>query len=189
MSGKILFGVLSVVISSVVCSSLITAEIITADQSASKESPDYLKAALDQSIEHPVLIPKIEYTKADIKCLANNIYWEARGESQVGQMAVGAVTINRVQDSKKPTTICAVVKKKRQFSWYKPGKSYKIADKKAFMIATNIAKMLLNHKNMLPDITKGANYYHASHIKPVWAKHMTKVGSIDNHIFYVGVYG
>src|SRR4249919_3991403 len=76
-------------------------------------------------------------------CLAENIYYESRNEDIRGQFAVGAVTLNRVNDGRFPSTVCDVVKQanihrvtKRvvcAFSWYcendKKGKEIPVKNK------------------------------------------------------------
>jgi spore germination cell wall hydrolase CwlJ-like protein len=42
-------------------------------------------------------------------CLAKNVYYESRNEDIRGQFAVASVTLNRVKDSRYPTTVCDVV--------------------------------------------------------------------------------
>ena len=46
---------------------------------------------------------------AEVMCLAENIYFEARAESYSGKAAVGNVTRNRVEDARWPATFCEVV--------------------------------------------------------------------------------
>lgn len=49
------------------------------------------------------------YSDADINLLARLIYGEARGEPYVGQVAVGAVVMNRIKSASFPNTISGVV--------------------------------------------------------------------------------
>ena len=61
----------------------------------------------------------------EVKCLAQNIYWEARNQSIQGMYAIADVTLNRVKDKRWPSTVCEVVKQRKnaggkwvcQFSW------------------------------------------------------------------------
>ena len=48
--------------------------------------------------------------EAELKCMAENIYFEARHEPMAGKVAVGQVVLNRIDDNRFPTTICEVVK-------------------------------------------------------------------------------
>ena len=128
------------------------------------------------------------------ECLAENVYFEARGQGQAGWVAVAQVTLNRVQDKRFPNTICEVVKQgltyengypiknKCQFSWYCDGKSDKIKN----IIVYNKIIELMNYilDQGLFDITDGATHYHADYVRPDWAKTKTKTIEIEDHIFY-----
>ena len=136
-----------------------------------------------------VLLPKSE----SIECLALNMYHEARGQGSAGELAVTAVVLNRVNDSRYPNTICEVVKQgpiqfpikhKCQFSWYCDGKSDKPYDEKTYDKMWNLADVLLSNELPFLDITDGATHYHADYVKPSWAKTKTKTVEIQDHIFY-----
>lgn len=118
-----------------------------------------------------------------IKCLADNIYFEAGIESDAGKIAVGNVTMNRVKSKHFPNTVCEVVWEDKQFSWTHDGKSDNPGDKVLYADIYEIARSVYNG-NML-DITEGSTFYHADYISaPSWTKAMKKVGQIDQHIFY-----
>jgi len=128
-------------------------------------------------------------------CLAQNVYYESRGSSLADQAAVADVVLNRVEDARYPNSICGVVKQGRQyasgqmirnqcqFSWYCDGKSDYPRDKEAWTKAQQIAYMMLYYKDYR-GITEGATHYHADYVAPKWAKDMTLIGRIGNHIFY-----
>jgi spore germination cell wall hydrolase CwlJ-like protein len=121
----------------------------------------------------------------DHECLAKNIYFEARGESQVGQAAVAWVTLNRVMASEFPGEICQVVWQDRQFSWTHDGKSDRPRDRAAWQQAQAIATEVLNSYGVVRDPTEGATFFHAHYVSPYWAESFNRVVRIDNHIFYV----
>jgi N-acetylmuramoyl-L-alanine amidase len=116
------------------------------------------------------------------KCMALNIYHEARGEVTEGQIAVAQVTVNRVQDKRWPNTICDVVYQNKQFSWTHMIKNPNPTDDKAWRKAQVIARdvMLGN----VEDPSFGANHYHANWVNPLWAKEMKLVRVIGSHLFY-----
>jgi spore germination cell wall hydrolase CwlJ-like protein len=130
-----------------------------------------------------------------VYCLAQNIYFEARGSTLADQAAVADVVLNRVQARGFPGTVCGVVKQahrdasgnvkrnKCQFSWYcdKSGDSPKEA--KAWLSAQYVAYSMI-HKNYLRGITNGATHYHASYVKPYWRKAFDPVAQIGAHIYY-----
>ena len=119
---------------------------------------------------------------AELKCLADNIYFEALIESQAGQIAVANVTMNRVKSKHFPNTVCDVVWERKQFSWTHDGKSDVPGSKKAYDRIYKVAKMV--YDGTVPDITEGATFYHADYVNPSWNKVMTRVAKIDSHIFY-----
>ena len=98
-----------------------------------------------------------------LMCLAFNIYHEARSQSTIGQLAVAQVVMNRVDDHRFPDTVCDVVTE---------AVTYK---------GTN--KPVLHGKISL-DLTEGATHYHATYVRPSWAKTKTRTTRIDKHIFY-----
>lgn len=127
-----------------------------------------------------VMTPQLD--PVELECLAKNIYFEARGEQVEGQIAVAQVTINRVNHSKWPSTICDVVYQPKQFSWTHAIKDQTPRDKKSYAIAEVIARdgMLGNIK----DPTDGAVFYHAASVNPYWTKYLTLSKVIGDHLFY-----
>ena len=68
-----------------------------------------------------------------VKCLALNMYHEARDQGTAGKLAVSAVVINRVSDSRFPNTICEVIKQgPTRKSWRDPSVSYPIKNRCQF---------------------------------------------------------
>lgn len=131
-----------------------------------------------------------------VMCLAKNIYFEGRGETQRGQIAIGLVTINRVQDDSFPSTICGVVFQRgvdrntkkivAQFSWTLDGKSNKpntSSDTWERILLLAQAMTAGGTLNNINDITIGATHYHANYINPNWTD-LTFIVNIDNHTFY-----
>jgi spore germination cell wall hydrolase CwlJ-like protein len=125
------------------------------------------------------------WPKTENDCLAANVYFEARGESLVGQYMVAWVTINRVKSLRYPNTICEVVKEYKQFSWYKPWKEQFPKDKDAWGKACSVAaKFLLNSPEVRTDLSEGAMYYHADYVAPAWRLKKTYLSTVGKHIFY-----
>lgn len=119
------------------------------------------------------------------RCLATNIYFEARGESKLAQKAVAWVTLNRVEDPKYPDTICDVVWDRKQFSWTHDGKSDVPKEKQAWLEAQLTAiQVLIDQQIGGDDPTDGSTMFHAASIKPYWRKQYVVTSRIDNHIFY-----
>ena len=116
------------------------------------------------------------------KCLALNIYHEARGERVEGQIAVAQVTVNRVGHDEWPSTICEVVYEPKQFSWTHLIKEHSPSEAKAWSQARIIARDVMIGN--VEDPTKGAVFYHANYVNPDWAKFMDLSKVIGNHLFY-----
>ena len=125
----------------------------------------------------------------ELLCLSHNVYHEARGEKEEGQVAVAFLTLNRVKSERYPSSVCDVVMEDRgsksydcQFSWYCDGKSDEPLNTKAYYKA-----MKISLKAMTGDIDnpiKDATHYYAYGIKtPVWASKLTKVAVIGGHRF------
>lgn len=118
------------------------------------------------------------------KCLALNIYFEARGESAQGQMAVAHVTLNRVRSNRFPNSICDVVYQPRQFSWTHTRKSHTPHNKTAWKRAKYIASIAVQWHNIGEDFSEGALFFHADYVQPYWAEHFEQTLQIGRHIFY-----
>jgi N-acetylmuramoyl-L-alanine amidase len=128
---------------------------------------------------------------ADLQCLAENVYFEARGEPLEGQYAVAEVTLNRSRSRHFPRTICAVVHEARwdpirkrsvaHFSWTELG-DLSPQDTVAWKQAVAVAKRA--YDNMHEPVVPGALFYHATSIRPAWAKTQRVVATIGNHVFY-----
>ena len=132
-----------------------------------------------------------------LMCMAFNIYYEANNQSMLGQLAVGQVVMNRVADDRFPDTVCEVVKEavtykntdkpvlhKCQFSWYCDGKKDEPNyNSKSWSNALKYAVVVLGGDITL-DFTDGATHYHATYVRPAWAKTKTRTTRIDRHIFY-----
>lgn len=134
--------------------------------------------------------PTADEVTKKLNCLAINIYREAGNEPFEGKVAVGQVTINRSNDPRFPSDICAVVYQKSvimekvvcQFSWYCDTVArLRPIHNDAYKESYEVAKKILLEGFRLESV-KDALYFHAVYVKPNW-KH-DKVAKIGNHIFY-----
>lgn len=122
-------------------------------------------------------------------CLAEAIYFEARGEPELGQLAVAQVVLNRVRGADYPDTICGVVYQNQemrdqcQFSFACDGVVERIASRSAWRTARRIAREATEGKRRLPELA-GATNYHAGYVTPRWAGRMKLVGQLGAHLFY-----
>jgi hypothetical protein len=121
-------------------------------------------------------------------CLAEAIYFEARGEPVEGQFAVAEVIFNRVDSPKFPNSICKVVRQGTgrkhacQFSYNCDGKLEYIANGSAYDQAKRVARVSMDRKTR--PLTKGATFYHATFVSPSWARSFQHVATIGVHKFY-----
>jgi len=130
----------------------------------------------------------------EMRCLALNVYFEARGEQAEGQLAVAMVTMNRLKNRHYPNSVCGVVWQKWQFSWTHDGKSDRPTDKRAWKLAQQIARFtylrfdkLSDRSRKALDITKGALHYYAPRLaSPYWAKVHSVTREIGGHVFLTG---
>lgn len=163
-----------------------------ADAGKSTQSKAAAESKAKDVAKSPHALPVPEMSKSERKqaeqCLALNIYHEARSESETGQEAVAAVTLNRVASKKFPASVCKVVKqgsKRRnqcQFSWWCDKYSDKPREKKAWQRALELSRDALSGR--VSDPTNGALFYHATRVKPRWSRTFLKTNRIGNHIFY-----
>lgn len=125
-----------------------------------------------------------------LRCLTQNIYWEAASEPFEGKVAVAQVTMNRAASSQFPSDICAVVYQKNviyskvvcQFSWYCDGTHrVKPVYQPLYNESAEVAKKVLLEGFRLPSL-KNAMYYHADYVQPGWGK--KPIAKIGHHIFY-----
>jgi len=134
---------------------------------------------------------RAQQRESDLQCLAENIYFEARGEPLSGQYAVAEVTLNRTRARNFPHTICQVVHETRwdanrrrfvaDFSWtelHAPSPEDGTAWKQAMAVASATYDDL--HAPLVP----GALFYHATNVRPGWSRSRKVVATIGNHIFY-----
>ena len=123
------------------------------------------------------------------RCLAEAIYFEARGESEEGQAAVAQVVLNRVSSGLYPATICGVVYQNRQrrnacqFSFACDGRSLRVAEPDAWRTAVRIAGAVSTGATYVSDVGS-ATHYHANYVRPRWARSLEKMDVIGHHIFY-----
>jgi spore germination cell wall hydrolase CwlJ-like protein len=123
------------------------------------------------------------------RCLTNAIYFEARGESERGQMAVAQVVLNRAFSGYYPDNVCGVVYQNShrhlacQFTFACDNVRDVVTEPDAWEVAKRIARDSLDGKIWLPEIGK-ATHYHATYVSPWWVRTMKKHKTLGIHIFY-----
>jgi len=123
------------------------------------------------------------------KCLANAVYFEARGESVRGQIGVAQVVLNRAFSGYYPNDVCGVVYQNAhrhlacQFTFACDGIADVVTEADAWERANRIANAALDGRVWLPEIGK-ATHYHAYWVHPWWVRTMRKLTRIGVHTFY-----
>ena len=122
-------------------------------------------------------------------CLAEALYFEARGESLRGIFAVAEVILNRVDTARYPDTVCGVINQgtgeryRCQFSYNCDGRAETITEPRAYERVGKVARMMLD--GMPRTLTNGATYYHTKAVRPNWSRVFDRTATIDDHHFYV----
>ncbi len=125
---------------------------------------------------------------AAVTCLAQAVYFEARGEPLAGQFAVAAVVMNRVADRRYPDRVCDVVfqgehrRHACQFSFACDGLSDRATPGRSWRRALHVAEQSL--AGFRPDLTGRATHYHADTVNPDWADALQHTVAIGGHRFY-----
>jgi spore germination cell wall hydrolase CwlJ-like protein len=133
-----------------------------------------------------------------LRCLAEGMYFEARGEPWRGQLAVGRVILNRVSSKHYPDSICDVVYQNShlhnrcQFSFACDGKADVIRNAKVWYDVRGYAAWLLANRPNEREVSEyrvlaslqTATHYHADYVQPHWAEHFELTARIGRHIFY-----
>ncbi|KGM86712.1 Cell Wall Hydrolase [Roseovarius mucosus DSM 17069] len=122
------------------------------------------------------------------RCLAEALYFEARGESVKGQFAVAEVILNRVDDPNYPDTVCGVIhqgtgrKYQCQFTYTCDGHADVIAEGDAFRQVGKVARAMVDGAPR--SLTSGATHYHTRNVNPRWARQFPRTATIGVHYFY-----
>ena len=174
-----------------------TLQVISAEQSALGNVTEvHLGRLLGLVPETPEDLYSAEWIDSQPKanggnawsCLTEALYFEARGETVRGQMAVAEVILNRVDSKRFPSTVCRVVNQGTgrlhacQFSYTCDGLPEHVAEKAAWIRAGKIAAVMLAGAPRA--LTNGATFYHTTAVKPSWASAFRKTARIGDHLFY-----
>jgi len=125
---------------------------------------------------------------AQFRCLAEAIYFEARGETLKGQIAVAEVILNRVSSPLFPNTVCRVVhqgtgrKYACQFTYTCDGYPENINNPSAYDRVAKVARMMLDGAPRT--LSGGATYYHTTAVRPSWSRKFRRTAKLGVHLFY-----
>jgi len=125
---------------------------------------------------------------AQFECLAQALYFEARGETVKGQFAVAEVVMNRVASAQFPNSVCKVVnqgtgrRNQCQFSYTCDGRAEVVVEHQAHERVAKVARAVLDGAGT--ELTEGATYYHTTAVRPRWSRIFTNTVRIGVHLFY-----
>lgn len=154
-------------------------------------SPDEIDKALQKvGIPTEEAIDAFPNAKGDTewRCLTEALYFEARGENLVGQVAVAEVILNRKAHKRFPKSICGVInqgaKRKTgcQFSYKCDGRKEVFAERTAYESIAKLAQLMLDGTHR--DLTRGATFYHTKSVQPRWSRKLKKTATIGEHLFF-----
>jgi len=124
-----------------------------------------------------------ETLSEEANCIATAVYFEARGESLEGQLAVARVIMNRAASGQYPASWCSVVKQPAQFSFVRHGRFPAIKTASAaWARAQGITRLAM--ANVIPSLSDDVLWYHANYVNPSWGHRLSMVQKIGQHIFY-----
>jgi spore germination cell wall hydrolase CwlJ-like protein len=142
-----------------------------------------------KKVEKQKVVAQRRVRLAEQNCLARAIYFEARSETELGQLAVAKVILNRVKDPEYPKSICGVVyqganrARSCQFSFACDGQPDDPHNPEAWDRASRVAQKALDGDQTVK-IMGAATHYHADYVRPRWSRHMKRLIKIGRHIFY-----
>lgn len=163
-------------------------DVIEADRLANEEQANEMSVSTDfvdngaGSLKELVSQQSVDGALDEqMQCLAGTVYFESKGESLAGQLAVARVVMARAASPRFPNSICGVVYQRKQFSFIRNGKMPRI-DKghRHWRNAVAISKIAVNDGWNSP--VEGALFFHARYVSPGWR--LKRMATIDNHIFY-----
>ena len=128
-------------------------------------------------------MPVEDVLSRDMRCLAQAVYFEARGEPLDGQLAVAKVVINRAASGLYPSDYCSVVTQRKQFSFVRNGHIPQ-ADESSDAWRRAKAVAQIAHQDLWQSQAGDALYFHATYVRPGWASQKKQLARIDTHIFY-----
>jgi spore germination cell wall hydrolase CwlJ-like protein len=147
---------------------------------------ELIRSLLFAALAAPLLLASASLAEAaggkkDVACLAEAVYFEARGTGTEGEAAVAHVIVNRSHSPKFPDSVCGVVADGCQFSYRCDGRSDTLVDPKARARAYRIAETVLAADD---DPTNGALFFHSAKAAPGWFAKRKRVGTIGGNVFY-----
>jgi spore germination cell wall hydrolase CwlJ-like protein len=160
----------------------------TPDEPAALEDVPATAGSVSDDIR-TALTRNIRMAEPESMCLAEAVYFEARGESLEGQLAVAQVILNRTKDGRFAKSICGVVQERSpgpsracQFSFVCDSRSDTPTASRAWDTAQAVAHVALQEATL--DISSGALFFHTHNVNPKWRHRMAYTRTVGTHLFY-----
>lgn len=173
----------------------VTGALSLQDSTASRQADDARRQMMRFDMRPPSEFDRAELLAApaaeggqEWACLTEALYFEARGEPLIGQLAVAEVILNRVDSRKYPNSICGVISQGEarrnacQFSFRCDGQPELFNEKVAYDLVGKVARMMLDGRDR--PLTLGATHYHTTAVEPGWSHRLTPTTQIGKHLFY-----
>ncbi|MDI1365911.1 MAG: cell wall hydrolase [bacterium] len=156
-----------------------------------RSGPLMLRASFGGPFNSPVSpfrMANVLDSSRELDCLADAVYYEARGEGARGQAAVAQVVLNRVRHPAFPKSVCGVVfqgaarRTGCQFSFACDGSMNRTRERGAWGRAEKIASRALAGAVMAE--VGAATHFHTTGVSPGWGPRLLRVGQVGLHVFY-----
>lgn len=158
---------------------------LPADEAAPVEAiEETIVAAPDPEKDLETLVAELRGSDPgdrELECLAAGIYFEAKSEPLIGQVAVGEVIVNRARSGRFRPTYCGVLFQRGQFSFVR-GNSWPHVNRSSRQWQTAVAVAKIVDQDLKDSAAEDALFFHARRVRPGWK--LERVASIGNHIFY-----
>lgn len=125
--------------------------------------------------------PQPDELPRELNCLAGAIYFESKGETLPGQLAVGRVIVARSKSGRFPDSYCGVVYQRSQFSFVR-GNGLPAINKQSRHWRNAVAIAQIAHSGSWQSPVEGALFFHAARVSPGWR--LKRIAQVDNHVFY-----
>ena len=159
--------------------------IPTAVQAGTQMVPSLADAMRGRPLDEQVsAYERVETDNQEQDCLASAVYFEARGESLEGQLAVAEVVMNRAASGRYPSTLCGVVEQPWQFSFVNATGRIPNANRDSAAWRRAVAIARIAQDGVTDQLSSDCLWYHADYVSPSWGRRLNRVTKIGLHIFY-----
>ena len=160
---------------------LLAPVLVVANCTATPGATQMSRSAPDVAVAETPEASRAGASGRDLACLAEAVYFEARGTGLKGETAVAHVVVNRAKAPAFPGSICGVVADGCQFSYRCDGRADVLSEPGARAQAYRVAQSVLEGA---PDFTSGALFFHSARMEPGWFNSRPRIGTFGGNVFY-----